>query len=244
MKVSQEQKNVIRQKLLAAATDLFAAKGFAAVTMREISTTAGFSAGTIYSYFPSKEQIFYAYFDQKQDDLFASLAEIEDFESFTLKEKLQTLIEMQLEMYLKDRSFVAVTFKALLDSPMRSFTELRPTQDRFTAQVTRFLTEAIHRGEVAVQPFEAFVCNLFWDYKNLIVLYWLKDETVGFVHTSKMIDMTLDIYIDIIKSGLVGKVADVALFLVKSHLYGNIEKLLALSSLFGGPKAAPFVPEK
>lgn len=57
MKVSQEQKNEIRKKLLKAAVEIMTYKGFQNSTMREISEKAGFGTATIYNYFPTKEKI-------------------------------------------------------------------------------------------------------------------------------------------------------------------------------------------
>ena len=228
MKVSQEKKAEIRRTLLSSAVELIAQKGFAAATMREISLSAGFSEATIYNYFKNKEGIFFAYFTERQRDLMAALKDIADFDAFTLKEKLQTLVETQLELYEPDRAFVDITFKALLDSPMRSFSELRPAKDEFTRMVRRYFDSEMDEAGINPKPIEDFLVNLFWDYKNLLVWYWLKDESEHFTNTSQLIDMSLDIYLDIVDSGVITKIADVLTFLVKSHLYGNIDKLFNL----------------
>jgi AcrR family transcriptional regulator len=47
-----------RTELLAKSFDLFAEKGYAAITMRQIAAGLGVSTGTLYHYFPSKEALF------------------------------------------------------------------------------------------------------------------------------------------------------------------------------------------
>jgi AcrR family transcriptional regulator len=47
-----------RKNLLARCFDLFAEKGYAAITMRQIAEGLGVSTGTLYHYFPSKEALF------------------------------------------------------------------------------------------------------------------------------------------------------------------------------------------
>lgn len=47
-----------RQELLNKSFELFAQKGYAAVTMRQIAEEIGVSTGTLYHYFPSKESLF------------------------------------------------------------------------------------------------------------------------------------------------------------------------------------------
>ncbi len=48
-----------RQEILAAALQLFAAKGFHNVSMQEIAAAAEFATGTLYNFFPSKEDLFF-----------------------------------------------------------------------------------------------------------------------------------------------------------------------------------------
>lgn len=47
-----------RKELLSQCFDLFAAKGYAAITMRQIAKGLKVSTGTLYHYFPSKELLF------------------------------------------------------------------------------------------------------------------------------------------------------------------------------------------
>jgi len=48
-----------REEILAAALKLFAEKGFASVSMQEIAAAAEFATGTLYNFFPSKEDLFF-----------------------------------------------------------------------------------------------------------------------------------------------------------------------------------------
>lgn len=48
-----------RQEILSAALELFAAKGFHNVSMQEIAAAAEFATGTLYNFFPSKEDLFF-----------------------------------------------------------------------------------------------------------------------------------------------------------------------------------------
>jgi len=48
-----------RQEILSAALRLFAEKGFHSVSMQEIAAAAEFATGTLYNFFPSKEELFF-----------------------------------------------------------------------------------------------------------------------------------------------------------------------------------------
>lgn len=54
-----------RKELLSKSFDLFAEKGYATVTMRQIAQALEVSTGTLYHYFPSKEELF----EQLMDEL-------------------------------------------------------------------------------------------------------------------------------------------------------------------------------
>ena len=68
-------------ELLAAALDLFVEKGFAATRVEEVAQRAGVSKGTLFLYFPSKEELFKAVVRQNISGRFAEWSdEIDRFE--------------------------------------------------------------------------------------------------------------------------------------------------------------------
>ncbi|MFX1678730.1 TetR/AcrR family transcriptional regulator, partial [Mitsuaria sp. CC2] len=56
----QRRKEARPQELLEAALSLFVEKGFAATRSEEVAAKAGVSKGTLYLYYPSKEELFKA----------------------------------------------------------------------------------------------------------------------------------------------------------------------------------------
>src|ERR1700722_12170278 len=57
MRVTAETKAATRQRILQAARQLFAAKGFDASTTRDIADAAGIATGTLFNYFATKEAV-------------------------------------------------------------------------------------------------------------------------------------------------------------------------------------------
>jgi AcrR family transcriptional regulator len=79
-----------RQELLSKCFDLFAAKSYGLITMREISQSLNVSTGTLYHYFPSKQALFEQLVEEiSQQDVRAVLAEIGS--SNTLEETMNAL---------------------------------------------------------------------------------------------------------------------------------------------------------
>ena len=71
-------------ELLDAALDLFVDKGYAATRAEEVATRAGVSKGTLFLYFPSKEELFKAVIRENLSGRFAEWnEEFDDFEGST-----------------------------------------------------------------------------------------------------------------------------------------------------------------
>jgi AcrR family transcriptional regulator len=62
-----------RAQILRAATDVFSAREFHAVPVEDVAVAAGVGKGTLYLYFPTKEQLFYATILEAMDVLRAEL---------------------------------------------------------------------------------------------------------------------------------------------------------------------------
>lgn len=90
----QRRKEARPQELLDAALELFVEKGFAATRSEEVAIRAGVSKGTLYLYFPSKEDLFKAVVRSNLSNLIAEgeqlLAEFEGSTSDLLRSLMGT----------------------------------------------------------------------------------------------------------------------------------------------------------
>lgn len=57
MRVTQSVRARTRQALVRAGLELFATQGFSATTVEQVAAAAGVAKGTVYNYFPSKEEL-------------------------------------------------------------------------------------------------------------------------------------------------------------------------------------------
>lgn len=84
-----------RQKIIMAALQLFAEKGYAPTSVSQIAKEAGISKGLIYHYFSSKEEVLKGIFGmlvQKGEEIF------QQWDGQTPKEKLRITITQSVEM--------------------------------------------------------------------------------------------------------------------------------------------------
>lgn len=72
----ERRKDARPQELLAAALDLFVERGYAATRLDDVAAQAGVSKGTLYLYFPNKEELFKAVI---RETVLPALGEAEEF---------------------------------------------------------------------------------------------------------------------------------------------------------------------
>src|SRR5205814_2734033 len=96
--------------ILATALDLFRKAGFETTTMRDIARAANVATGAAYYYFPSKEAIVMAYYEQVQSEHEARLRDCLDGVS-GLRERLGIVIHTKLDTLQKDRKLLGALFR-------------------------------------------------------------------------------------------------------------------------------------
>jgi AcrR family transcriptional regulator len=223
MKISQEQKTENRKIIIRAAVDLMTEKGFKATTMRQIAKAAGVGDATIYNYFPTKETILYAYYEDHVLACIDTLKEVEAFDTFSLQEQLQTLFGTSLDLYLPDREFVSETFGPVLLSGSRDWVRVKPIRTAFLAAVNDMLAAAAEVGEIPDQVFQDLIGQFFMDAYIGVLHYWIGDTSDGFAHTTVLIDRGLDLACAMLKAGIANKLFDLAIFLFKNHVLGKLD---------------------
>ena len=236
MKVSQSAKEKTKSKILEEAVNLIIEKGFKNASMREIANNAGVSNPTIYNYFPTKEKMLYAYLEQKHQQAVAILQGIEDFNTYTLREQLQTLIETELELYLEDREFVIQISEMVFHSSGLKIESLYGTNEIFMEMVTDMLEIAIEAGEISEPPFKEYLPKLFWDYYITVVAYWVKDDSEMFENTTQYIDHSMGVIEALLQSQVLNKASDLGMFLFKTHLLSSLETFSVKRANFSGIK--------
>ena len=83
--------DVKREEILAAAEKVFAANGFHGAAMSEIASAAGFAVGSLYRFFPGKEELYTAMVSEKLAGFYTALEESVR-RSRTLHDKVEVLI--------------------------------------------------------------------------------------------------------------------------------------------------------
>lgn len=149
-------------ELLDAALDLFVEKGFAATRSEEVAARAGVSKGTLFLYFPSKEELFKAVVRENMSGRFAEWEE--EFAAF--EGSTADLVRYCLRIWWERIGATRASgITKLMISEARNFPELasfyqqeviRPGMDL----MQRILRRGIDRGEFAPMDVEYGVYGL------------------------------------------------------------------------------------
>ena len=148
-KVTQEHVEARRDAILSAAARLFARKGVSGATMAEIANEADLSAGAIYRYYKSKEDLLRAVFDEasaRNQELFYGTAE-------TVSSPLDALQEVGRKVWvdLDDRdAFICDIQMALAAArdPEDYGIDLKATRDEVRTLLRELVKQAQAAGEI------------------------------------------------------------------------------------------------
>lgn len=124
--------------LLAAATEVFAEKGYDAATMTEIAARAGASIGSLYQFFPTKELLAEALHASNAEALETMLDGLAPRLAGKPAEALADVLFAEFSDFLSDHpAFVALADRRSID-PKRK----KATRQKLRGQIVRLLTEA------------------------------------------------------------------------------------------------------
>lgn len=140
----QRRKEARPQELLDAALELFVEKGFAATRSEEVAARAGVSKGTLYLYYPSKEELFKAMVRQNLSSLIAEGAELAEHYEGPTAALLQTLM---LTWWTRVGSTAASGIHKIVFAEVRNFPDLAQFYDEEVIQpADRLFCSTVRRG--------------------------------------------------------------------------------------------------
>jgi AcrR family transcriptional regulator len=182
-----------RERIFVAALARFRKQGFEATTMREIAGDAGVAVGAAYYYFPSKDAIVLAYFDETQRMTAQRVAATFD-ETTDVRERLGSAFHARLDVLSRDRKLLSAIFHSIAD----------PAVDIsiFGKKTKRVRDESIRLFERAIEPSPAFsalddaakrvLVLALWSLHMGVLLYFVHDRSKNQDKTRRLVDQALD----------------------------------------------------
>jgi len=209
-----------RAFILETALALFRERGFHETTMRDIAQRAGLSLGAAYYYFPSKEALVLAYYDEIQEK-HASLAARALEGASDLRARLGIVMHSKLDLLGEDQRLLRAILQTTLgaDEPSSVFSaETKSVRE----QSIGIFHEALLREDLRAET-RALVAQALWVLHLGFLLYFVNDKSEGQKKTRALVDSSLD---------LVAKIAPLVGSPMFEPLRAEIGRVLADAGLF------------
>ncbi len=150
------------------------------------------------------------------DDVLKEFHEIE--EEYSLQEHLQVFLDIYLERLMVDREFVSETFPKLFMNPMVMGKDLEKIKKKITSGFESILDTAVERGELEEIPLQKLLPDFLYEYMMGVIHFWLYDDSDEFNETTQMVDLSLNMGVTLLTSGLISRVGDFASFIIKTQM--------------------------
>jgi AcrR family transcriptional regulator len=177
--------------ILHTALELFRKSGFEVTTMRHIADAAKVATGAAYYYFPSKEAMVFAYYDQVQQRHAEKVRE-EWKGNSALRERLGILLHSKLEILKDDRRFLGALFRYTgePEHPLSVFGKGTQSQ---RAQSMAIFREAVAEPGLSTELRQLLPAVLWLAHLGMI-LSLIYDQSEGQQKTHKLVDSVLDLF--------------------------------------------------
>lgn len=139
-----------RRSILQAARAVFAREGYADTVVDDIATQAGIAKGTLYLYFPSKEQIYMAVLLEQARQLHADSRAAMNA-AVTWKDKLRAYLEVRMHYFQVHQDFLRIymtEFRGMCMQRKPLTAEFILLVQEGEAQLAQMFAAAAARGEI------------------------------------------------------------------------------------------------
>ena len=185
----ERKRDATRRKLLERALKLFQQRGVEATTMRDIAKASGMSLGAAYYYFPSKEALVFAYYEDNQ----AELETLVERATGTVRERLGIIFHGKLETIRPQKKMLAAIVQRLIDptDPVGAFSaQTRSVRDRSLA-----VFEAALTGGSLPATVIPFAARALWLMQMALMLVFVTDDSPHEQRTHRLVDEALDMIV-------------------------------------------------
>jgi AcrR family transcriptional regulator len=137
-----------KEQIYGEASKLFSQKGFQATSMRELADKVGIEAASIYSHYPSKDNLLYAIAWRCADDFFKSVTPIYEG-NLNTKAKLKAMTIAHIEVIVRNLDAAEVfnnEWKHLNEPARSEYAQMRDKYGRmFDSVVYQGIREGLYR---------------------------------------------------------------------------------------------------
>jgi AcrR family transcriptional regulator len=186
---SEEQRELVRHRMLGAARELFDQSGIEAVSMRAVGARVGLTASALYAYFPSKIELLRALWRDALDELHVRMKEFSQRASDPIT-AIRVLVIAYVEFALEDPARFHVLImvdRGDLAAELRREGIVHDAYHLFR----RYVAEAIDQGRLRLTDAD-LVAQLLWAAVHGVLTLPYSSASFPFLPPSLLADKLLD----------------------------------------------------
>ena len=188
MRITAEAKNATKERIVAAALDLFRKRGFDSTTTRDIAQAAQIATGTLFNYFPTKESIAAEFAAEAFAKARTAVAKEPSVGS--LEEELFALVAAELRQLRPLRKFIAPLLETAL-SPLACAGSNGTPAGLRTAHVELVAEIAQRHGVTDISP---QALHVYWALYTGVLAFWAADRSPKQEETLALLDESIHMF--------------------------------------------------
>jgi TetR/AcrR family fatty acid metabolism transcriptional regulator len=167
-------KTATRDRILQAALQVFAEKGYHRAVVDDIVRASGTSKGAVYHHFPNKEALFLALVDDFSARLAEAVATAVDRSHGALG-KVEAALRAGLETFARHRALARILLLESVSLGSAYQAKRAEVHGRFASLIGVYLDQAMAEG--SIPPLDTRVATLAWlGAVNEVVIQWLHSD--------------------------------------------------------------------
>jgi AcrR family transcriptional regulator len=163
-----------KQEILTAAAQLFKAKGYSAVTMRDLAQALDIKAASLYNHIRSKQEILELMIIGIAEEFTHTIAQIAQSKMSSVQ-KLEQLIQLHVDITVRNPDALAALnndWMHLSEKQLQYFLKMR---EEYEAQFRQIVKTGIEQGELKNQSAEVILFSLLSTLRTLYLWYGKKN---------------------------------------------------------------------
>ncbi|MEO1023869.1 MAG: hypothetical protein AAFW89_15095 [Bacteroidota bacterium] len=186
-------------------------------TIPRLAKDTGLTASDIYRLFPNKKAILRFYYPSLVIRYRAMIEEIEDFETYTISEKLSNFMFTLFDLMMEQREFVDDTFDTMVFKSGKKTPFHKEVQALFTEFFTTDPNIAVSAGFLMKDYFYGFIRD---EYLH-VIKFWLNDGSHGYEKSMALTDKLTGFVEELIYNKTIDKGFDLFKYLLGSAGLGR-----------------------
>ncbi|MDJ0624321.1 MAG: TetR/AcrR family transcriptional regulator [Desulfocapsaceae bacterium] len=167
----EEKKRQTRKAIIAAAVRLFDLKGFEKTSIEELAKEAGIGKGTIYTYFQTKSEIFYAFCEEQLEFIHEELARKTD-PSAPLIEQVMTIFMGEFLHVTRNKEFGRFFMQQVLFPPEGDRNRFAEVDNKWLELLFSIYQKAQQRNELRSDIDLLYLAGHFYALYVVVVSSW------------------------------------------------------------------------